>query len=278
MDIIQVPRKMHDAALRLKATGSLGFVPTMGFLHEGHLSLIRAAKAADRHVAVSIFVNPAQFGPSEDLSRYPRDMEGDLAACRASGVDVVFAPDADAMYPGGAVTSVEVAGVITDRLCGASRPGHFRGVATVVAKLFNIVAPDNAYFGAKDFQQTVVIRRMVRDLDFPVNVSVLPTVREPDGLAMSSRNSYLAPDERTAAAGIYAALTAARTRYESGVTSAAELVAGIGSELSGGMISIEYAECVEPDGLQPVTTAVPGTVIAVAAKLGGTRLIDNITL
>ena len=193
----------------------LGLVPTMGYLHDGHLSLVARAKAECSAVAVSIFVNPTQFGPNEDLARYPRDLPRDLGLLEAAGVDLVFAPQPAEVYPQGFDTVIEVRGV-TDVLEGAVRPGHFAGVATVVAKLFNIVQPTRAYFGQKDAQQSVVIRKLVRDLNLPVEVIVAPTVREPDGLALSSRNSYLAPDQRAAAPAIYRALSAARDRFAAG--------------------------------------------------------------
>jgi len=279
MEIIQSPAGMSRLCANFRASGSLGFVPTMGFLHEGHLSIIRAARAENGFVAVSIFVNPAQFGPSEDLERYPRDMEGDLAKCRAEGVDAVFTPGPAEMYPAGFSTFVEVGGGLTDRLCGASRPGHFRGVATVVCKLFNVVRPDRAYFGAKDYQQTVIVRRMAADLDTGVEVVVLPTVREPDGLAMSSRNSYLDPDQRKAATAIYASLKEAEALKARGVTDAKSLLVAVREGVSSrpGLV-LEYAELVDPDDLSPLESASGRSVLAVAVRAGGTRLIDNIIL
>jgi len=280
MEIIEKPGDMHAASAKLRAGGkALGFVPTMGCLHEGHLSLVRAAREDNGAVAVSIFVNPTQFGPNEDLGRYPRDMEGDLAKCRAEGVDLVFVPSAKNMYPAGAVSFVDLGGGITGRLCGASRPGHFRGVATVVAKLFNIVSPERAYFGAKDYQQTVVIRRMAHDLDFPVEVVVLPTVREPDGLAMSSRNSYLGPAERKAAAMVYAALGEAEALYLSGERRASAVAGRFRDAVSAQpLIEVEYASVADPDDLSPLETVTGGAILAVAARAGATRLIDNIAL
>ncbi|HEX9861312.1 MAG TPA: pantoate--beta-alanine ligase [Nitrospirota bacterium] len=280
MEIIEKPGDMHAASAKLRAGGkALGFVPTMGCLHEGHLSLVRAAREDNGAVAVSIFVNPTQFGPNEDLGRYPRDMEGDLAKCRAEGVDLVFVPSAKNMYPAGAVSFVDLGGGITGRLCGASRPGHFRGVATVVAKLFNIVSPERAYFGAKDYQQTVVIRRMAHDLDFPVEVVVLPTVREPDGLAMSSRNSYLGPAERKAAAMVYAALGEAAALYLSGERRASAVAGRFRDAVSAQpLIEVEYASVADPDDLSPLETVTGGAILAVAARAGATRLIDNIAL
>lgn len=280
MDVIQDPRVMRDAVRKVKSDGrTVGFVPTMGYLHEGHLSLMRAASSGCGAVLVSIFVNPTQFGPNEDLCRYPRDTEGDLAKCRALGVDVVFMPGVSDMYPESAVSFVDVGGGITDRLCGASRPGHFRGVATVVAKLFNIVGPDIAYFGAKDYQQTVVIRRMAADLDFPVEVVVLPTVREPDGLAMSSRNSYLSPAERLAAAKIYAALSSAAKLRAGGESSASAIAGHVRGLLAGEpLVEPEYVEVAGLTDLEPLDTVDAGAVLAVAARVGKTRLIDNVVL
>lgn len=279
MEVVSGIREMSRLCARMKAAGGLGFVPTMGFLHEGHLSLIRAARAGNRSVAVSIFVNPTQFGPAEDLDRYPRDMEGDLAKCGAEGVDAVFVPEPSGIYPEGFCTYVEVVGALTERLCGAARPGHFRGVATVVAKLFNIVRPDRAYFGAKDYQQSVVVRRMAQDLDTGVEVVVCPTVREPDGLAMSSRNAYLDPGQRKAAASLHAALREAYRLKAQGVTGAREILGRV-REITGSepLVEMEYAELVDPDDLSPVEGAEGGALLAVAARVGPTRLIDNIML
>jgi pantoate--beta-alanine ligase len=279
MEIIESPSGMSRLCEKLKTSGSLGFVPTMGYLHEGHLSLIRAARAENASVVVSIFVNPAQFGPSEDLDRYPRDMDGDLAKCRAQGVDAVFTPGPAQMYPEGFSTYVEVGKALTDRLCGVSRPGHFRGVATVVCKLFNVVRPDRAYFGAKDYQQTVVVKRMASDLDMGVDVVVLPTVREADGLAMSSRNSYLGPDERKAAAAIFASLREAAALKARGVTDSESLLNAVRDAVaSRHELDLEYAELVDPDDLSPLGSATGRAVLAVAVRAGATRLIDNILL
>ena len=279
MRVIDNVAEMKAFTRGLRGTGrSIGLVPTMGYLHDGHLSLVRASKADNDTTVLSIFVNPTQFGPAEDLARYPRDMEGDLAKCGAEGVDVVFAPDGRSMYPEGYCTYIEVTG-ISDVLCGASRPGHFRGVATVVAKLFDIVAPHRAYFGRKDYQQTVVIKSMAADLDMDVDVVVMPTVREPDGLAMSSRNSYLAPDERKAATVLYRALSAAKEMRGTGVTDAAALLARargvIGAEPA---VQVEYIELVDKAGLKPVADVGAGAVMALAARLGKTRLIDNMEI
>jgi pantoate--beta-alanine ligase len=258
---------------------SIGLVPTMGCLHEGHLSLLRAARAECDLVVISLFVNPAQFGPGEDLDRYPRDEERDLRLAAEAGVDLVYAPPVEAVYPEGFATHVEVDG-LTEVLCGdPSRrgPEHFRGVTTVVAKLFNSVQPDVAYFGQKDAQQLAAIRRMVRDLDFPVRIEVLPTVREPDGLAMSSRNAYLAPEERERAAALSRALRAAEESVRAG-----SLAAGLDAaraELAGAGIEPEYLEARDAEHLTPATELNGRPVlIAVAANLGGARLIDNVLI
>jgi pantoate--beta-alanine ligase len=259
---------------------SIGLVPTMGFLHEGHLSLLRAARAECDLVVMSLFVNPAQFGPGEDLDRYPRDEERDLRLAAEAGVDIVYAPPVEAVYPEGFATSVEVGGGLTEVLDGdPSRrgPGHFRGVTTVVAKLFNSVGPDVAYFGQKDAQQVAVIRRMVRDLDIPVRIEVLPTVREPDGLAMSSRNAYLDPRAREQAAALSRALRAAEATVRDG-----SLGAGIEAarrELAAAGIEPEYLEARDAESLTPVTELQDRPVlIALAAQVGGARLIDNVLI
>ena len=256
-----------------------GLVPTMGSLHEGHLSLMRRARQECEVVVMSLFVNPAQFGPGEDLERYPRDEGRDLGLARAEGVDVVYAPPIEEVYPPGFTTRVEV-GRLTEVLCGdpASRgPEHFRGVTTVVAKLFNCVDPEVAYFGQKDAQQAAVIRRMAADLDFPVRIAVLPTVREPDGLAMSSRNSYLEPAERERATAIFRALRAAEEGSRS-----SSLEAGLEAargELRAAGIEPEYLEARDPEDLRPATELNGRPVlVAVAARIGGTRLIDNIVV
>ena len=278
MLVIEKVEKMAAVSRKLRGGGkTIGFVPTMGYLHEGHLSLVGLSKAQADVTVVSIFVNPTQFGPNEDLGRYPRDAEGDLKKCKESGVDIVFFPEAARMYPEGYSTYVDVERV-SEGLCGTSRPGHFRGVATVVAKLFNIVKPDKAFFGQKDFQQTVVIRRMVKDLNMDIEVVVGPTMREPDGLAMSSRNVYLAPAERAAAARIYAALSAAKALYASGERDAGRLKATVREILEQEpLIRPEYIEAVDLD-MRPAETAGGNTVIAVASRVGNTRLIDNISL
>lgn len=279
MEVIRTVSEMAEAAKRLKASGvTTGFVPTMGYLHEGHLSLVRISRKETDSTTLSIFVNPTQFGPKEDLEKYPRDIDGDLEKCRSEGVDIVFMPETGDMYPAGYGTYVTVEGV-TASLCGRSRPGHFRGVATVVAKLFNIVQPDKAYFGQKDFQQTAVIRRMASDLNIAVEVVVGPTLREPDGLAMSSRNSYLKPDERRAAPALYRALESARMLGEKSAISTVALTAHILEKLKEEpLIEPEYVEVVSQENLEPLTNMGSGAVIAAAVRIGGTRLIDNIII
>ncbi len=257
---------------------TVGFVPTMGFFHEGHRSLMRAARAADDFVVVSLFVNPTQFAPTEDLAAYPRDPDGDSAVARAEGVDVLVVPTADQMYPAGARTTVHVDG-ITDVLCGASRPGHFDGVTTVVAKLFSIIGPCRAYFGRKDAQQLAVIRRMARDLDLPVEVVGCPLVREPGGLAMSSRNAYLSPAERDAAGVLSQALRAVADLVAAGERDAAAvhrvLVDTVASRPE---VRLDYAAVVDAATLEPVDRIDADTLVALAAFVGKARLIDNVTI
>ena len=270
------------AALRgLRTQGKIvGLVPTMGALHEGHLSLVRAAKASCDAVVVSIFVNPTQFGPNEDFAQYPRTFEADCAALEREGVDVdmVFAPSAEEMYAAGTSTFVEVED-LSGRLDGASRPGHFRGVATVVAKLLNIVGPDRAFFGQKDAAQVAVLKKMVRDLNFPVEIVVCPIVREPDGLAMSSRNRYLSPEERRQALTLHRALDEMERLARSGITAADELIAAALAVLeSGPLVRMDYCRVVDPATLEDVADAGNGALFAVAAFVGATRLIDNTVL
>jgi pantoate--beta-alanine ligase len=257
---------------------TIGFVPTMGALHEGHAALIRAARRDAGFVVVSVFVNPTQFGPNEDFARYPRTLDADRQIAGEAGADLVFVPGVEEMYPPGAVTFVEV-GKLGDHLCGPRRPGHFRGVATVVLKLFNIVLPDSAFFGAKDAQQARIIGQMVRDLDVPVEVRVEPTVREPDGLALSSRNRYLAPAERAAAPAIYRALQAVRAKGAAGEQDVAALERQLAADLSAiPGARIDYASIVDADALQPLPRLDRPALAAVAVFLGTTRLIDNIPL
>ena len=255
---------------------SIGLVPTMGALHEGHGALIRKAREGTGFVVVTIFVNPIQFDRPEDLEKYPRDLDTDIAFCDRLGADAVFAPDAIEMYPTQLLTSVAVAGIST-RLEGEFRPGHFRGVATVVAKLFNIVLADRAYFGEKDAQQLAVIQKMVADLDFPVQIVPVATVREPDGLAMSSRNRRLTPEQRSIAPLLYQALCAAERLIQTGSRSAAEVrEIAIKILTQNPAICIEYLEVVDPATFQPVDTLSRGVVVAAAVWLGQVRLIDNV--
>jgi pantoate--beta-alanine ligase len=257
---------------------SLGLVPTMGALHEGHLSLVRAAKAHCDLVVVSIFVNPLQFGPNEDLAKYPRNFDRDRELVAKEGVDFIFAPRVEEMYPAGAVTYVTVEG-LSDKLCGRSRSGHFRGVTTVVSKLFNIVEPDRAFFGQKDAAQSTIIRRMVRDLNIPVRVVVCPIVREPDGLAMSSRNAYLDAGQRKSALLLYRSLTAIQERFDQGERKAHVLIdAGKRTIAHEPLVRLDYIEIVDPGTLEPVDDLSRGGLAAVAAFVGNVRLIDNFVL
>ncbi len=266
-------------AARADLTGSLGLVPTMGYLHEGHLELVRRARAECSHVAVSIFVNPTQFGPNEDLARYPRDLPRDLELLQAAGVELVFAPAVAEMYPADFGTYVEVQNV-TAPLEGARRPGHFRGVATVVCKLFNIVGADRAYFGQKDAQQTVVIRQMVRDLNLPVEIVVVPTVREADGLAKSSRNVYLDPAQRAAAPVLWRALQHAAQLYEQGANDAEPLRRALHQVLAQeSLAQVEYVSAADPHTLMEIEGPIRrGALLSLAVRFGATRLIDNVTL
>ena len=270
----------HSLALR-KGGAAIGLVPTMGALHDGHLSLLKIAAQYCDHTIMSIFVNPAQFGPAEDFDRYPRQVEKDCALAEAAGCDCVFIPSADDMYPVGYSTYVDVEGGLTGALCGASRPGHFRGVATVVLKLFNVAAPDIAVFGSKDAQQVVVIKRMADDLNLPVRIIAAPTVREPDGLAMSSRNAYLSAPERAEAPLIYRGLTEAKKMYDSGGRDAGAVRDHVVLILSGArLVKPEYIEIVDAKSLKPVDKLEGTVLIAVACRTSetGTRLIDNIVL
>jgi len=267
--------RSHLEPLR-RAGRSVGLVPTMGALHAGHRSLIRAGRADCDELVVSIFVNPTQFGPGEDYQTYPGDEAADLAVCRAEGVDSVFLPAAEEIYPPGDSTRVTV-GRVTEVLCGPLRPGHFDGVATVVAKLFNIVQPHRAYFGQKDAQQAVVIRRMTRDLCWPTEIVVCPTVREPDGLALSSRNAYLTSEQRQQGCVLYRALCRARNRIEAGPCDTADLTAEMrGMIEAAGPCTIEYIEVVDADTLEPRPVAAGRFLVALAVRIGPARLIDNI--
>ncbi len=271
--------EVRDARKSLRTAGrTLGLVPTMGALHAGHLSLIQAALASCDTVAVSIFVNPTQFGPNEDFDRYPRTFDEDCRVLREAGVHFLFAPAVVEMYPPGAGTFVDVAGV-SERLDGASRPGHFRGVATVVAKLLNIVQPEESFFGQKDAVQVAVLRKMVRDLDFDVALTVCPTVRESDGLALSSRNRYLSSAERLQALTLSRALQAVRQQIESGETASEKLTTtALGIFAGEPAVRLDYFAIVHPDTLEDVADVRQGALIAAAAFVGSTRLIDNFSI
>ena len=263
---------------RNKLAEPVGFVPTMGYLHEGHLALVRQARAENPSVVVSIFVNPTQFGPQEDFEQYPRDPQRDLAMLDKEGTDVVFMPSADEMYPPNFKGWVEV-GKLAERLEGASRPGHFRGVATVVARLFDIVQPDKAYFGQKDAQQLMVIKQMVADLNLSVKIVAAPTVREHDGLAMSSRNTYLNPDERKQATVLYQALTLAQKLYSDGEKDA-KVIRRQMAELiqKQPLADIDYISIADAETLDELDTVRPPALVSMAVKIGRTRLIDNVVL
>ena len=265
-------------AIRAGLPEPVGFVPTMGYLHEGHLSLARRAKEECASVVASIFVNPTQFGPGEDLSKYPRDLARDLRLLESVGVDLVWTPTLEVMYPSGFQTWVTVDG-LTKGLEGAMRPGHFRGVTTVVAKLFNAVQPHKAYFGQKDAQQAAVIRQMTKDLDFPIEIVVCPTVREADGLAMSSRNAYLNPEERKAATVLFRALGAAKAAYENGERRA-ETLRRIMTETINvePLATLQYISCAEYDTLQELETVAGKALLSMAVFVGKTRLIDNFVI
>jgi pantoate--beta-alanine ligase len=279
MRIVKTIDEMRLASRAARREGKcLGFVPTMGALHEGHLSLVRAARAKCELVAASIFVNPLQFGPNEDLAKYPRSFERDLELLEKEAVDFLFAPTPEEMYPAGAVTYVTVEG-LSEKLCGKSRPGHFRGVTTVVAKLFHIVEPDLAFFGQKDAAQAAIVRRMVRDLNLPAEIVVCPIVREPDGLAMSSRNAYLSPLERKFALVLHRSLTQVRNRFDQGERNATILIeAGKQVMAQEPSARLDYLEIVDPATLDPVQELTSGALVAIAAFVGNTRLIDNILL
>jgi pantoate--beta-alanine ligase len=274
---MKVIRTVEGLRRELAGREQIGLVPTMGFLHEGHLSLIRRAREECATVVVSLFVNPKQFGPGEDLDAYPRDEARDAALAEECGADVLFAPAHDEVYPDGFATTVEVAG-LTDILCGAARPGHFAGVTTVVTKLFNMVRPDVAYFGQKDAQQALVIRKLVRDLDMPVRIEICPTVREPDGLALSSRNAYLSHTERQRALGLSRALQAAEATVAEGRVAADDVLAAARDQLQQAGIEPEYLELRSANDLAPVERVNGSTLLAVAAQVGRARLIDNTIL
>ncbi|MDD5703031.1 MAG: pantoate--beta-alanine ligase [Dehalococcoidales bacterium] len=276
MQIINTIAEMKKVRRALK--GTIGFVPTMGYLHEGHLTLVRQAREANDFIVVSIFVNPTQFGPHEDFDRYPRDYPRDFALLEKENTDFVFLPPPEEMYPAGFNTWVDV-DKVTEQLEGAVRPGHFRGVATVVAKLFNIVAPARAYFGQKDAQQCVVIKKMAADLNMDLDIIIVPTVREPDGLAMSSRNIYLSPEERRQAPVLFQSLSLARQMWDGGERDSAKIHQAM-SDLIRGKSSgdIDYISIADAINLQEMEKANPPLVISLAVRFGKTRLIDNILL
>jgi len=274
MQVVETLKELRQARGRLK--GPLGLVPTMGYLHEGHLSLVRRAHQECTSVVVSIYVNPSQFGPHEDLKKYPRDLSRDLEFLRQDSVDLVWVPTDEVMYPAGYQTWVTVEEV-TQSLEGAIRLGHFRGVATVVSKLFNAVQPDKAYFGQKDAQQAVVIRQMTRDLNFPIAIVVCPTMREPDGLALSSRNVYLNPEERHAAVVLSRALFKAKASFEVGEREAAHIRQVVLSTLATEpFVKVQYVSCAHPDTLQELDGRVEHALLSLAVTIGKTRLIDNV--
>lgn len=279
--VVRTPEELREACDEARAKGlRVGFVPTMGALHDGHLALVRRARELAGFVVVSIFVNPTQFGPNEDLSRYPRDLDGDRAKLATAGTDIVFAPPPDAIYPAGEEARVHV-GITSSSLCGPFRPGHFEGVTTVVAKLFNLVGPCVAVFGRKDFQQLAVLRRMTNDLFFPVELVGLRTVREPDGLAMSSRNAFLDTADRRRALAIARGLAAASRAFSSGERRAGALRAELTSELAKAALAVEYADVADPDTLAVFADGAfvgERALLATACRVGPTRLIDNIVL
>lgn len=279
MNTIQDTSAMQHLATQLRQEGkTIGFVPTMGSLHQGHLSLMEHAKKETDIVIVSIFVNPVQFGPKEDFNKYPRDMEGDTEKTRSAGADILFTPTSSGIYPEGFKTYVSVE-VLSEIMCGKTRPGHFSGVSTVVLKLLNIVKPHMAFFGQKDFQQTVIIKRMVKDLNVDLNIIVLPTIRETDGLAMSSRNQYLDKEERRAATILYRALKKGQSLFESGNKGAEKLREIISDSFQDEPSAhLEYLAIVHPETLEEEKEVRKGTLIAIAAHIGKTRLIDNIIL
>lgn len=274
---ITTVKELRDALKPYRLEGkSIGFVPTMGFLHEGHTSLMAEAKKACDIVVVSLFVNPTQFGPNEDFDAYPRNTEGDATLCESMGVDILFFPSVEEMYPTGYMTYVEVEGDITTKLCGASRPGHFKGVTTIVSKLFNMVQPDQAFFGQKDAQQVAVIERMVKDLNIPVTIVPCPIVRETDGLALSSRNTYLSETERRDAVIISKSLEAAKASILAGERSAEKVKADIRAMIGTVPYAvIDYVEIVDALSLESLVTLEGDILMAVAVKFGKPRLIDN---
>lgn len=280
MQIIKTVNEMKEVIRSITQSGkTIGYVPTMGYLHDGHISLIKEARKNNDLVVVSIFVNPTQFGPNEDLESYPRDLERDANLCEAEGADLIFHPEADDMYPKGYTTYVETFGDITKKLCGASREGHFRGVTTVLTKLFNIVKPHNAYFGQKDAQQVAVVEKMVRELNYDINIVPCPIVREADGLAMSSRNIYLQGDERQQALVLSQSIRLAQKMIEDGERSSAVIKEAMRAKINmADSAEIDYIEIVEASELESVERLSGDTLIAIAVKVGKPRLIDNIRL
>ncbi|MDH5202523.1 MAG: pantoate--beta-alanine ligase [Nitrospirota bacterium] len=277
MEMMRVPRIMHNTSVKFCMTGqTVGFVPTMGALHEGHISLVRRSKQENDVTVVSIFVNPTQFGPSEDFERYPRDIEGDTEKLKKEEVDIIFVPEISSIYPEGFLTNVKVK-KISEKLCGAFRPGHFSGVATVVTKLLNIVKPTRAYFGLKDFQQYVIIRKLVKDLNMEVEIVGCPIVREQDGLAMSSRNAYLDKSQREAAPVVNRCLTEASELIKSGIINVYYIKEFMHEKLlkEPAVSVIDYAGVYDPDTLDELSEIKGDTLIAVAVRIGETRLIDN---
>lgn len=277
-ELSSIPRLRAWRAAQRAAGRRVGFVPTMGHLHEGHLALVDEARRLSDAVVMSVFVNPLQFGPAEDLDRYPRDLPRDRALAEARGVDLLFVPSVEAMYPPGMELRIH-AGDTAERWEGTARPGHFTGVLTVVAKLLHLTQPDVVCFGQKDIQQVTLVRRMLLDLDWPVELTVVPTVRDPDGLALSSRNAYLTPAERQDALALSRGLRAAEAAWRSGERSAAALETLVRASVDAAPgVRAEYIAVVEPERLRPVTTAPAGTIVALAARVGATRLIDNVIL
>ncbi len=280
MRVVSTIEEMVQERMRWTSASKVGLVPTMGYLHEGHLSLVRKAREENDWLVASIFVNPTQFGPNEDLERYPRDVPRDLALLETAGVDIVFIPTADMIYPPGFITYVEPTGPLVTEAEGAHRPGHFRGVATIVLKLFQIILPDRAYFGQKDAQQVAVLTHMVADLNVPVTMRVLPTIREADGLAMSSRNAYLHAEDRTAAPILYRALEAGRRVFDEHPGGDPHLVqqAMVNTVATEPRAQLEYADVRDPDSFLPLTTLHAPALLAITATVGPARLIDNFIL
>lgn len=279
MQIVSTIKEVKAVVKKWKEEGhTIGFVPTMGFLHEGHGSLITAAREANEKVVVSIFVNPMQFGPNEDFDSYPHDLERDSKICENLGVDLIFHPTPEEMYPQDFFTYVDMS-VLTEELCGLNREGHFRGVCTVVNKLFNITQPDRAYFGEKDAQQLAIIKQMVKDLCMNVEVIDCPTVREEDGLAKSSRNTYLSPEDRGAALIVSDTISLGESLVKEGETNAEKLIAAMETHLkTEPKAKIEYVKVVDGETLQPISTIRPGVLVAIAVHIGKTRLIDNFSV